>query len=65
MTTVPRNHRKFQEAEARLEKSDFAGAREIYRQCFIESRPGAVELSKLHVAEEWDPISFRIKLCER
>jgi predicted Zn-dependent protease len=65
VNTVPRNHQKFQEAKARLEKSDFAGAREAYRQCFIESAPGLVGLSQLHVAEEWDPVSFRIKLCER
>jgi hypothetical protein len=54
-----------QNAEARLEKSDFAGAREIYRQSFIESPPGPVGLSKLLVAEEWDSVSFRIKLGER
>jgi len=65
VNTVPRNHKKLQEAEARLEKSDFAGAQEAYRQCFIESPPGSAELSKLHVAEEWEPILFRIKLCER
>lgn len=65
MNTVPRNHKKFQEAEARLEESDFAGAREAYRQCFIESPPGLVGLSKLLVAEEWDSVCFRIKLWER
>jgi hypothetical protein len=54
-----------QNAEAQLEKSDFAGAREIYRQSFIESPPGLVGLSKLLVAEEWDSVYFRIKLSER
>jgi hypothetical protein len=65
VTAVPRSHKKFQEAEARLEKSEFAGAQEIYRQCFIESPPGLVGLSKLLVAEEWDSVCFRIKLWER
>jgi hypothetical protein len=65
VTTVPRKPERLKEAEERLEKSDFTGAREAYRHSFIKTPPSPADLSNLHVAEEWDPLCFRIKLWER
>lgn len=55
---------KFDDALAMLERNDFAGARDAYREgCLLES-PNLAVLGNLEIAEEQEQIAFRRTLME-
>ncbi|WP_342373838.1 tetratricopeptide repeat protein [Myxococcus stipitatus] len=53
------------EADRKFEEGDFAGAREAYRSCLLESAPTPGALGNLSIAEDWDRLEFRIELSKR